>query len=386
MKTKDLTIFLPLKGRHLHTLRWLWHANRIRLPYHVIVADGEVHPTIARLLTDQKTFPNLSFEYHRYEDRTFSDYYYKWVDALGKVQTPYVMLSDNDDFLFPFGIQKSIAFLNSAPEYVCSGGGIPGFSIHERSHVAPNIIGPLHRIRYRYILNDWYRCRDVDDPSVASRILEEIKNPLAVYYNIYRTQALCTIADEILACNLHFRHHEVYFAMRAMTLGKVKSDPSRFICFRQMGTSLNFGNSTDMADDLLRPSFAQDFETMVSKIACEAAKSDGCDQAEIKDRIYEAFAVNLRMTLACTMMRYRFPRIYSLKQFLLALPRPRLMPEAFQRKLDIKRVWNSLASDGADRITISSHAAELEDILATLQGDEFVKFISQNASDLLAAS
>ena len=77
MIDNSLTIILTLRGRHLHTLRWMWHANRTSLPYHIIIADGEVHPTIDRLLSDPSIFPNISYEYHRYRDLSLTDYYKK---------------------------------------------------------------------------------------------------------------------------------------------------------------------------------------------------------------------------------------------------------------------------------------------------------------------
>ena len=119
---------LTLRGRHLHTLRWLWHANRIGFPYHVIIADGEIHPTIDRLLSNPATFPNLSFEYHRHCDLSLSDFYKKCTETIQKVKTKYVMMSDNDDFLIISGIQRSIEYLDNEPEYVCAGGRIPNFS------------------------------------------------------------------------------------------------------------------------------------------------------------------------------------------------------------------------------------------------------------------
>ena len=45
-----VTILLTLKGRDLYTLRWLWHANRVSLPFPVVIADGEVNPIVARLI------------------------------------------------------------------------------------------------------------------------------------------------------------------------------------------------------------------------------------------------------------------------------------------------------------------------------------------------
>lgn len=118
----QLTILLTLKGRHLFTLRWLWHANRIKLPFPIFIADGEVHSTIARLIEDCSVFPNLLIEYHR-SDVTFYDFYQKIDDALSKIRTPYVVMSDNDDFLFPSGIIRSLNFLERSPAYVCAGGG-----------------------------------------------------------------------------------------------------------------------------------------------------------------------------------------------------------------------------------------------------------------------
>ena len=41
---------MPLRGRPLFTLRFLWHANRARLPYRFIIADGQVRPRLAAIL------------------------------------------------------------------------------------------------------------------------------------------------------------------------------------------------------------------------------------------------------------------------------------------------------------------------------------------------
>ncbi len=384
MKSNDLTILLTLKGRHLHTLRWLWHANRIGLPFHVIVADGEVHPTIDRLLSNPATFPHLSFEYHRYEDRSFSDFYYKCADALKKVKTPYVMMCDNDDFVFPYGLMKSINFLNGAPDYVCAGGGIPGFTVIPQDASIASVTGRFDRIFYRYIPNGWYLCRDIDSASAALRVLEISENPLAIFYSVYRTQSLCTIAEEMLAYNFNFRMHEIYYSVRTATLGKIKSTPSYFSNFRQWNTSSNFGSKYDWVEYLLLRNFAEDFKIMATKVAHSVAQSDGCNQAEFEERFGEVSTDALRKELANSVMRYRFPRLFDLKQRFLSLPRPRLIPAWMRRWLDRKGLWRQLALDGASRETIEAHLEELEEIEVTLQGREFAEFISRNAPELLA--
>jgi glycosyltransferase domain-containing protein len=383
MKNRELYIVLTLKGRHLHTLRWLWHANRTRIPYHIVIADGEVHPTIDRLLSNPATFPNLSYEYHRYKDRNVKDYYFKRYDALGKVNTPYVMMADNDDFLLPFGINKAIAFLNESPDYVCAGGGIPGFSIDAKSSEIPNVVGSVRSYSYRYISNEWYRCRDFDDASVSTRVINEIRNPMAVHYNIYRTKALRVIGADVLDINPNLIICEMYSSMRTMTLGKVKSDPTYFTYLRQQGSSQYLGYSKDLIDDLLRSSLAEKFNLIASKIASEVAHLDRVDRIKIEDQIHDEFANQLRLTLANTMLRYRFPRLFALKQCLWRGRNLKLIPNAFQRRLDLATIWSQLADDRACGNTIAAHAAELSDICSTLQGDSFIEFISLNATDLL---
>src|SRR5690242_16536738 len=127
-----LTILLRLKGRPLFTLRFLFHANRARMPFRFLVADGEVRPPLCDILDNAaKYFPNIDIAYLRYPDDTsLSRFYAKMHDALGRVSTPYVMLADNDDFLGPAGLERAMKFLDSHPDYVCCGTGIAGFSVH----------------------------------------------------------------------------------------------------------------------------------------------------------------------------------------------------------------------------------------------------------------
>lgn len=384
MKNNELSIVLTLKGRHLHTLRWLWHANLTNVPYHIIIADGEVHPTIDRLLSNPASFPNLSYEYHRYEDINIKDYYFKRNDALGKVKTPYVMMADNDDFLLPFGINKAVTFLNESQDYVCAGGGILGFSMVAQPNEIGNVVGSLRRFSYRYISNQWYQCRDLDDESVSARVIKEIRNPLAVHYNVYRTHSLHVISGEVLEHNPSLIFCEMYSAMRTVTLGKVKSDPSYFTYLRQQGSSQHLGYSNDLIDDLLRSSFAEKLKIMAAKVASEAARSDGCNPTEIQEQIFETYADQIRLTLANTMLRYRFPHLFALKQRFLGLPKLHLISNAAQCRLDLAKIWRQLEADRADCDTIAAHVAELSDVSATLQGDSFIKFISLNAMDLQA--
>lgn len=382
----DVTILLTLRGRHLHTLRWLWHANRIRLPFHVVIADGDVHPTVERVLSKGSSFPNLSYEYHRYADRSFSDFYRKCVDALGKVNTRYVKIVDNDDFLFPSGVTRLAAFLDHAPEYVCAGAGIPGFVLEFRPGPTRYLVGTFERIDYRYLFDGSYACRDIDQGSVTERVLDELNRYLSLYYFVYRTDAMRVVAADIQRLDFSdLDIHERFFALRTVTLGKVKSDPSYFFYFRQHGTSSHFSYEADWVDHLLRSRLPEDFRAMASSVAAIAEQQEGADRRQLEEKILQGYAAILRRMLAGTMLRHRFPRLFTLKQRYLALPRLRL-PASMRRNRAKERLWRQLAAHGGERATIDIHQSELGDIQATLEGAEFIQFIASNAPELASVA
>src|SRR5262249_39206561 len=146
--TPRLTIVLPLKGRPLFTLRFLWHANKARLPCRFLIADGEVHSELEKLLQDpRKTFPDLDLEYIRYpDDANFTDYYTKMADAIARVRTPYVKIADNDDFLAAAGLECCVDFLETHPDYVCCSGGVGGFSLHVARRDSELLTGPFNKL------------------------------------------------------------------------------------------------------------------------------------------------------------------------------------------------------------------------------------------------
>jgi glycosyltransferase domain-containing protein len=379
VKKNDLTIMLTLRGRHLHTLRWLWHANRIGFPYHVIIADGEVHPTIDRLLSNPATFPNLSFEYHRHCDLSFSDFYKKCTETIQKVKTKYVMMSDNDDFLIISGIQRSIEYLDNKPEYVCAGGRLAQFSIVPRLELPGKIMGKIINTKFGYRQVS----HDISFTSVSARVMDEINQYQVIHYHIYRTQALRVILEEVEVHDfLDTTVHEFYIALRAVTLGKVRIDPSVVCYLRQTGTSMSATYFKDWVHHLLHSNLPQDFRAMASAIANEVQRIDGNNFDEFRESILDAFAVYLRHMLGHTMLRHRFPRLFRIKQKLLWLKKLPIIPKWYWQRRTKKTFWKELSNACAEPALLAAYQEEFGNIETTLQGDEFLSFIKTNAPDL----
>lgn len=274
--TPRLTIVLPLRGRHLFTLRFLWHANAARVPHRILIADGQVNEALAcHIENSRETFPHLDIEYVRYPDDTgYSRYFTKMADALERVRTPYAMLADNDDFLGLHGIEQALDFLDANPDHVGALGQPVGFAAYSGLK-APDggLYGRLNRLRT-------YPSK----ASAASSIVERLRQAglsLLIYYSVYRTQALATLWREDREIDFtDLMLHETYHTMRTLTLGKVRANAATITYYSQIGTSTSSDPMRNWVGHLLRSRFTVDTAAMVQRIAAAAAGADAAAVAE----------------------------------------------------------------------------------------------------------
>ena len=99
-----LTIILALKDRVPFALRWMRFANKERFSFKIILADGGADNTAREIFANKSNFPNLIYEYIRYPaDINYTTYYKKISDAIALVDTPYLLMADDDDFSARFG-------------------------------------------------------------------------------------------------------------------------------------------------------------------------------------------------------------------------------------------------------------------------------------------
>ena len=379
-KGSDLTVLLTLRGRHLHTLRWLWHANRVRLPYHVVVADGEVHPTIDRLLTDPCTFPFLSYEYRRYADSSYEDFYRKCVDSSNGITTKYTMMSDNDDYLIITGIEQSVAYLEKDDSYVAAGGKIPSFEIESCDSILSQVFGQLVKLKFSY----GYQCHDLNMDAASARVLDAAKIHQVLYYHVYRTDRLNKIFQEIEELNFSdLTVHEYYCGLRAATLGKIKTNPSVICYLRQRGTSSGFSISKDWVHHLLHSCLPQDFRLLAKAIAAKIGNGDPVAIDSFSEELLDVYAQMLRHMLSCTMMRHRFPKLFRIKQKLHWTSNIHLIPAPLRTRLNESKFWTEFSADLGASLLFSTYKAEFDTICSNLQDESFLNFVKNNASDLI---
>ncbi len=365
-----LTIVLPLKGRHLFTFRFLWHANRMRLPYRFLIADGQVNEAVARRIEDsRKIFPELDVEYIRYpDDVDYSRYFAKMSDALQRVRTPYVMHADNDDFLGFDGIERTLDFLDANQDYVCARGHSLTFSVYSGLGGSNgDICGKFNRF---YLHRDF---EDVAAPTARER-LRQGGLCHALYYATYRTEAIACIWREIAEIDFSdLTLHENFVAMRALTLGKVNTNKETITYYSQAGTGISYQPMRDWARHLLRSRFSSDAHAMIKRISSAAAAADGADAATIAEDVTKILETYYRDLLSTNYglraqikraMRKKWPRLVS---YLRTRPR-------FSVRREREVVFSELASAGASQKDLKRIRAELAEIERALAPEAFADF------------
>jgi len=387
-----VTILLTLKGRDLCTLRWLWHANRVGLPFPVFIADGEVNPTIARLIEDPAVFSNLLIEYHRYNDRTFYDFYRKLEDALSKIKTPYVMMSDNDDFLFPSGIITSLDYLDRSPDYVSVGGGIGHFEARLEKNQLQDLNGKVERFWYQQ--SRAYQSYDLDSPSVAERVCEAYSGFLTVCYNVFRVETLRQIANETAQFNFQrLDNAELYLILRAASLGNVKSYSSCISYLRQLGTSSNPARGKDFVVSLSTESYLEEIQKIVKHIATSAAQADGAEVYGFAERLNAISASRLREKLITALgwratvkgvLKKYMPQV--LLRYVLTLGervRSGKSSATGGRPISREGIFQLAARSGAPTALLANMQQELVDVERTMDNGDFLAFVQARAPELL---
>lgn len=386
----DLTILLPLKGRHLHTLRFLRHADMSRLPYSFLIADGQVHPAIAQMLENPRhIFPHLNIEYVRYpEDGSYGDYFRKLVDATSRVRTRYVMQADNDDFLVRSGIDQCMKFLDANQDYVCCGGGVGGFALHRGVGALNGVIGTIQSLGPQY--HDRYVHQDYASSSAAMRVRQEFATGYTLYYNVFKAPALTTICRE--CANIAFsdlRAHETFFGARAKSLGKCKSDHATIAYIRQAGTSLAAANMWKVTTSAAPDAEIRAFTDTISHAAADA---DGIDAiafaAELRDLYTEIWygGLNEHRTSRCTApnRRHRWSAVTSALISIVPEGAVNRRRQWLRRKAR-NTIVNRLRQHGASEIYISAFQHELANIEALLEGPDFGGFVQRYAPALTGA-
>lgn len=296
-----ITVLMPLKGRPRHTLRWMWHYNRIKLPFKVLIADGGSDVEIERLLSEPRNFPNLNYRYLRYDDRTVTDFYAKMVDATSKIDTPYVAFCDNDDFLLPEAILRAGQFLDANPDYVSAGGHTGGFTLWDTGSELDHIVGDFLNI---LLLTEPYEFEDED---AVSRLKKPYSGAISFYRNVNRTEVVqryYTGLAEIDPVNFDIWEH--FHDASVLVAGRAKLLPS-IIQLRQMMTSMAYASMDSLFTRIMFKNWVGEVEKAGSVCGAIAEQLGTARKDEVAEAIRRHFHDHFRTRVGGDIVKYQRP-------------------------------------------------------------------------------
>lgn len=234
----QLTIILTLKDRVEFTFRWMNYMNDLKCPYQILIADGGESKEVEEILSDKSNYPNLIYTYIRYPvDIDIIFFYKKFLDVVSRVNTPYLLFADNDDFFILKYFQDYINFLEQNTTYVTCGGENLYLNLLSKDNKLIN--APYADKYFAYSYN---QSESIDLENSTDRIIYFFNNVereilWCSWYNILRTSAVKK-SFEILA-EYQFNEivaFEIHFHISMLTLGKYKKNKEPFY-IRQNGTS-----------------------------------------------------------------------------------------------------------------------------------------------------
>ncbi len=288
----ELTILLTLWDRVPCTFRWMSYANKVNLPFKVLIADGGSDESAAEILVDHANFPNVDYEYIRYPfDATPTHYYAKVLDALNRVETPFVVLADNDDFFVVDAILRSLDFLKGHQDFSSARGIIAGVKITPDAGYGElsNVYGSdVSFVRQVY----------PDKSNLEEKAVKRVRNYFSSYranwYDVFRTEQTrksFQVLRDLDTRDLILSQHVPM--LLGVIAGKVQIEPYVYL-FRQLDgpgscDQIETQQNADLFDRMLLNSWSTDFKGFLDIISKAISEKDGVPIEDAQRHIKQGY-------------------------------------------------------------------------------------------------
>ena len=240
----------------------------------ILVADSSVVP-----FPDYKRYKNI--RYFHYANFSFHE---KMADIFNHVNTPYVILCGDDDFIVPSGIISCTEFLESHPDYAAVQGHYVNFTA-ERSRI---IKSPLY-----------YGVAGLDIKSIntAERVELSMHPYMHWFYSVHRTENLKFFFQEI-----HFKISNHALCEIALTLisainGNLTILPV-FYCARDSYKSINRYVSPSVLDTKTNPELREEYNIFLSLVIDHYWQKAGSSQTDGRRCVEQAIEGYIQNSIA----------------------------------------------------------------------------------------
>jgi glycosyltransferase domain-containing protein len=276
-----ITFILTIKGREDFTKRWYTFANNRKLPFKILIGDGDPASKINEFLESLKDDNHLDYKYYQFNDKTPQDFFKKIVTLLEKVETPYVMLCDNDDYIVEKNVLKCINFLEKNPDYVSCGGTMLGFNC-------------LKRKEKNVILNEKiiYSIPQVSQEAPLERVVAYTNNySFPCWYNVFRTDKLYKSFKLFVNTGIcDFLLMEYFVAMSTTIFGKhaFKAEFTHYI--RQTNSSQVNKTIPSFVNRIVNANLGGEIKSVLDTLSDQLVSLDKTETSEnVKNSIAKAY-------------------------------------------------------------------------------------------------
>jgi glycosyltransferase domain-containing protein len=120
-KNFNVTILLTIYNRVNYTNKWLDFVEQGKIPFKIFISDGGNIVNIKKKLRLKKRKLNITYKKFKYY-KNYNHFYQKFYESVKKIDTKYIFIADDDDYVFSNSIIKSARFLDKNKNYSCAKG------------------------------------------------------------------------------------------------------------------------------------------------------------------------------------------------------------------------------------------------------------------------
>ena len=252
----DLTILMPTQNRPLFVERALRFYRQESLPYQIQLIDSSSMKNKATVKDIVKR-SGLDVEFIDYEYELGANSFNKFDKTLSKIDTEYVLMVADDDFIFPSAINKCVDFLSRNKDYSAASGRSYLFELDvESDHSEIKSI-------------ELYPQLSAENDVAELRFKSHMRNWTPAAYSVQRTETL----KEIIAVHRNFpddiRMMEIHWYATNVIRGKVAKLDMPYM-FRQITHSKEW-SVDDFSDWSESLGFSEKNGVLISLLASELA-------------------------------------------------------------------------------------------------------------------
>ena len=285
--TSNITILLCLKDRSEYTKSWI--SNNLFSEYDYIIADGSYENTNYEIF---KNINHKNLKYIRYPyDKDIKTYILKVIDALNKIETPYVMRVDNDDILLKEGLNACIDLLESSNKFGIVQGNIRSIQMKNDTIKNPKYkIVPDVKKNFQDLINE-----------NKTQAIKKVTSPYrSIWYAIYRTKIYKNIWTDILESKINniFLIEYLQTQLALIHSNLMYLNKNYYLRLSNPNSSTAHNNQTSDFPDWQRIYFDEEYRKEVYSMINFIAKKLNCDENWVIDtyrKMYLNFSGNERL-------------------------------------------------------------------------------------------